>query len=224
MPNRPLINSHIIDRNKRAAYAELTANARSCTACRPGLINAENCPHPSTWAMWLGNVPARILVVGQDPAGLDNIQDASNPEMYAPGVGLKTNQNLMLRLEDAGIAESEVHLTNAILCFKQGAMAANTRAAWARNCRPLLKETAEVVEPDAIVALGKKAWGSVRACFLPKAPSFGDAVGRGPFLDASGRGLFSMGHCGPLGLRNRQAHLQTSDWEQLGAWLRSHDG
>ena len=78
--------------------------------------NPRDCEHPSTWAylQWQGQKLSsrspRLLVVGQDPSGLekctvDDWLPDDNP----------TNQNLLTLSEATNLEPSKVHLTNAVL-------------------------------------------------------------------------------------------------------------
>jgi uracil-DNA glycosylase family 4 len=169
--------------------------------------------------MWLGNLNAKVVIVGQDPAGSDNV-DANDPASYAPGADVGTNVTLQQLLAAALIDLSDVYLTNAILCIKNGSMNAKPRAAWATNCRPFLRRTLDLVSPVAVVGLGGTAWASLCRAYGERVLPLSVAITRPPFRAHSGFWLVPMFHPGPLGQASRSLELQTGDWRAFGRWLR----
>src|SRR5205809_775289 len=100
------------------AYAQLVEECRACRRCT-GMEQPRGCDHPSTWGYleWNGVQLAsrnpQLLVVGQDPAGLDKC--SVDYPSWLPGDNL-TNRNLVSLLAEAGVRPEKVHLTNAVLC------------------------------------------------------------------------------------------------------------
>lgn len=168
--------------------------------------------------MWLGNINARVVIVGQDPAGSDNV-DADNPASYAPGENVGTNVTLKHLLALAAIKPSDVYLTNAILCIKNGAMNTKPRASWATNCRPFLRRTLDLVAPIVAVGLGGTAWRSLCRAYGERALPLSIAIERPPIRTGGGLWLVPMFHPGPLGQASRSLALQCEDWNRLGEWL-----
>lgn len=200
-------------------YERLTADCRSCRACGDDLQNPTGCKHPSTWAMWLGKLDAKIVVVGQDPAGADNV-DAKDAASYAPGPLVGTNITLKHLLEAAEIDLADVYLTNAVLCIKPGSMKSSVRQRWVTNCRPLLRRTIDLVRPRCVVALGGVAWNSVCRSYGAFPLPLRGAIERPPILLPGSPALRPMFHCGPLGQASRHLSLQIEDWKEFGQWMR----
>jgi uracil-DNA glycosylase family 4 len=192
------------------AYAAHVAACRACTRC--GLTNIAGCAHPSPWAMWMGALDARVVVVGQDFSGTD--QGWREPQLDLP-----TNVNLRHLMRTAGLGEGEVYLTNAILCLKPGGTSAPVRGAWVRNCSGLLRETIRIVAPDAVAALGAVAWRALGYVFEVRLPALGTSVGRRPVSVPGGPSLFAFNHPGGLGLVRRRLAEQSRDWQRFGRWL-----
>ena len=133
-----------------------------------------------------------------------------------PDPAIPTNRNLTLLIHAAGYCLRDVYLTNAILCLKPGkSLNGITRAAWFHSCRPLLRETIDLVRPRAVVTLGARAWDSVQRAFSLTPTKLKHAVESAPRRIAFGPELHARYHCGGLGLVARPWQLQLQDWRRL---------
>ena len=206
--------------HKLAQYQRLTADCRDCRRCGDQVRTPRGCERPSTWAMWLGNLDARVVIVGQDPAGADKV-DPSDPASYPPGESVGTNLTLMTLLAAANLDPKEVYLTNAILCIKLGPMNKKPLGSWVTNCRPLLRRTLDLVAPVAAIGLGAIAWKSLCRAYGARPCSLTTAISQRPVRPAQGPWLVPMFHPGPLGQASRGLPLQMEDWRIFGNWLRT---
>lgn len=168
----------------------------------------------------LGSLNAQVVIVGQDFSATERRHGPT----HEPDPTIPTNRNLMRLIGAAGLRPEQVYLSNAILCLKPGTqLNGATRAAWFHACRPLLRDTIDIVTPRAVVALGARAWDSLqRACGLAPIP-LGLAVDEAPRAGAGGLQLHARYHCGGLGLVARPLNRQVEDWRRLGSLLRQTD-
>lgn len=189
--------------------------------------NPRGCQHPSTWAYleWRGQRLAsrtpRLLVIGQDPAGLENC----TVDDWMPGDN-PTNRNLRTLLEATGLVPSEVHLTNAVLCLKPGGMSDDVPKDVKEKCRPWLAETIRVLQPQAIAALGRIAGQSLCLVYGIPTSTLKAAERTVPIVAHDGTGLFGrLNHpvaTNPGRRGGRPLALQVEDWRAIGEWLRGH--
>ncbi|MBO9666044.1 MAG: UdgX family uracil-DNA binding protein [Bdellovibrio sp.] len=107
-----------------------------------------------------GNTSAKIMIVGEQPG---NAEDLAGVPFVGPAGGV-----LKHCLEEAGIREDEVYLTNAVKHFKHHISGGGKRrlhdrpnAAEVKACHPWLEKELAVVRPKIIVALGLTAARSV---------------------------------------------------------------
>ena len=180
-------------------------------------------PVASYWAQWLGHEAPKLLIVGQDFGAIGYFrkhQGRDEPNN-------STNNNLRELLCIAGLRvgapptrdrDSPVFLTNSILCLKKGPMNAPIRDEWVRSCShhhlvPLLAH----LSPPIIVAMGKHGWMALRLAFkLNSAPNLISKAAGGSWITRDGQTVFAVGHCGPLGRRNRPKDQQEADWKKIG--------
>ena len=179
----------------------------------------------SHWSQWLGHPSPRILVVGQDFSDSDYFErnrGADSPDNA-------TNKNLSKLLELAGVkhqlehqkvSEAPVYLTNSILCLKTPPMNRPISRGWVRNCatnhlRPLIVE----LKPEVIVGMGAHGWRAVcLALNLMDLPTAITAAA-GNSWKIGNHYVCAVGHCGPLGLANRNWDKQAKDWKHIGELL-----
>jgi hypothetical protein len=185
-------------------------------------------PVASYWSQWLGHPAPNVLIVGQDFSNVDYFKshhgrdDPDNP----------TNKRLRDLLGEVGIdvgmpphydPQARVFLTNAILCLKEGAMNAAVKGRWARACAEthLLPLTLRL-RPPIVIGMGRAGWSSVRQIFgLKTAPKLISEAAGESWTVADQTRVFAVGHCGPLGIRNRPLYQQVADWKSIGAAVRS---
>lgn len=147
--------------DKQSRHAALVRRCRSGKQCAR-LINTGDRDYPSPWSRLAGSLDAKVVIVGQDFSA----QDRTRGPNLTPDPAIPTNRNLQLLLKTAQLDLDTVYLTNAILCLKPGKqLNSATQAAWFHACRPLLRETIDIVAPRAVIALGVRAWDSVQRVF-----------------------------------------------------------
>lgn len=209
------------------AYATLVASRKSCHRCS-GLTNPADCSngvflenHIGPWTQWQGNLAAKLLIVGQDWGSTTSFQEYRGFDWDG------NRSNVMLRellrsidIEtDPPSSPNKVHesvfLTNAILCMKDGGLGAPVKSTWFDNCgRHFLKPTIDLVQPRALVSLGKYAFESIRKLYDLPEIQFRDAVNEPDGLELSnGSRFFAMYHCSPRVLStHRSPEKQKADW------------
>jgi DNA polymerase len=226
--------------DKAQQYSHLVQSRKTCHLCS-GLINTADVrggrwdsDEIGPWSRWQGNLNAQLMIVGQDWGDISHFTKwEGNVETNNP-----TNMNLRELLASIGIhtewheqpGRSQVFLTNAILCLKQGGMQANVEDLWFANCvHRFLRPTIELVSPAVVVALGEKAFKAILLDYempLKKGRRFREWVEQagqegGIPLPREIR-LFPVYHCGAGGInRNRNMILQKQGWQPIGRALRT---
>ena len=128
---------------KSAQYSQMVADRKACTLCLsedfknpadPDLREWDS-SHIGPWTRWLGDLNARLMVVGQewgDTNAFKNQHGLDQPRSA-------TNTRLRQLLSSVGIhvpdvsecsGQSGVFLTNAALCLKRGGCQARVRSEW----------------------------------------------------------------------------------------------
>lgn len=199
---------------KLPMYQAHVAECRACDRCmEDGMVNPAGSEHPSPWAMWMGSLDAKVVVVGQDFAGAESGHMKPDPT-------LPTNRNLAVLIGEAGLRPEDVYLTNSVLCLKPSTMSGPVRTRWVRNCRSHLARTIEIIRPRAVIALGGHAHRAVWEAAGRTPGRLADAVEAAATVLPDGTGLFAMNHPGGLGLVSRPLAQQRADWVRVGIWLR----
>ena len=217
-------------------YRALVAARKACRICverNPGRIRScaefEFDPEiASHWEQWLGHQKPKILVVGQDFGNVGSfVRHRGRDDPHN-----KTNDNLQKLLAAAGIyvrdapdldREAPVFMTNSILCVKEGKMSAPILPRWVNSCTerhliPLLR----YLKPPVVVGMGGCGWRAVRRAFaLHDAPARISKAAGSSWISTDRTHVFAVGHCGPLGLINREWPQQIDDWRRVGAAVNS---
>jgi DNA polymerase len=133
--------------NSATAFVRLRAKAKHCTACPLYKLGTQT-------VFGEGPVPARILMVGEQPGDREDIEGH-------PFVG-PAGHLLDRALEEAGVDRAQVYVTNAVKHFKWEPAGKrrlhkkpNSREILA--CKPWLEAEIDLVQPEMIVALGATA-------------------------------------------------------------------
>jgi uracil-DNA glycosylase len=227
---------------KVISYAELVSERKRCMACanltNPSKYEARDSDHIGPYSRWQGNLDAELLVVGQDYADVETYLVGEDDW---PGESVRTNLTLVELVQEAGIKisaprrgypDDRLFFTNAILCLKpanphkRSSMQGNVPREYFRNCGEwFLRRTIELVQPRAVVTLGRPALDATLYAF-----GLGDYNGTLLALVESGRTfnlscgarLFPMYHPSPTVLNTRRSlEEQKADWRRLGLWLRT---
>ncbi len=138
------INSMIPE---RATLATLAAAAEGCTAC-------DLYKRATQLVFGEGGARAEVVLVGEQPG---DQEDLAGKPFVGPAGGV-----LDRALADAGIARSDVFVTNAVKHFKwepRGKRRIHQTPRWSevKACKPWLEEEVGRVKPDVVVALGSTA-------------------------------------------------------------------
>lgn len=162
-----------------------------------------------------GEIGARVMLVGEAPGEQETLQGR-------PFVG-KAGKNLDEFLELAGLARSQLYVTNAVK-FRPTKRSAAGRTVNRPPTReevslflPWLRREIELVAPEVIVTLGNVP---LRALTGPKAV-IGDV--HGAFQDADGLRLYPMYHPASLIYNPALREVYAEDIRRLSAHLRAEN-
>jgi uracil-DNA glycosylase family protein len=140
-----------------SSAAEFLPEKRNLTALRKAAASCRGCElwRDATQTVF-GEGPRRasLMLVGEQPG---DREDREGKPFVGPAGRL-----LDLALEEAGIDRSLVYTTNAVKHFKwrprgKRRLHQTPRAGEIEACKPWLESEIEVVQPDALVALGSTA-------------------------------------------------------------------
>ncbi len=228
-------------------YQNLVGARKACRLCSNcGLINASevrggelDSAQIGPWSGWLGDLNARVMVVGQDwgdQRAFENQRGHNWPDSTTTRMSA-TNGTLLELLAEAGIVpkvgpgeSSGVFLTNAVLCLRrEDGCQKQPRSRWFTNCRThFLRPQIELINPRAVICLGARAYGAVLAAYeLPSAGNWPVAVnGTGIALTTGGPVAFAVYHCSQVNLNtHRKKPEQLKDWKRIGeAMARMSNG
>jgi DNA polymerase len=223
---------------KTDVYRSIIAKRKSCRLC-DGLTNPSavaNGEYDSAeigpWSRWQGNINAEILVVGQDWGDIRYFMKWQGKDQPS---GNPTNDSLQVLLKHIGVQigkprETQDHVvffTNLILCLKQGGLQAKVDDGWFRNCTSaFFQSLIDVIQPKAILALGKKVSESILNQYdiaYPKSKGLLEIMRQSPYSLTSTTVLFPLYHCGAGSVnRNRSIIEQKTDWSRVGEWLKKN--
>ena len=215
-------------------YLALVDARKACRFCsNSGLINASvirdgeiDSAHIGPWSGWLGDLHARVMVIGQDWGD----QRAFENQAGRNWSDSATNRMLIQLMAHAGIVVPEgpgepsgVFLTNAVLCFRtDDGCQGSGKTEWFQNCGPrFLRPQIELVKPQVVVCLGRRAYAAVLSAYeLPPVQDWRAAVEGSGIALAGGPIAFAVYHCSQVSLNiNRKEAEQVNDWKRLGAAL-----
>ncbi len=217
--------------NKLYAYKDLVAKRKSCHECT-GLCNPSgvargqyDSDHIGPWSLWQANMNAEVVVVGQD---WGNTKYFNKWQGRDQSVDNPTNENLQKLLSIIGVKigrpqdqqDQVIFLTNLILCLKTGGLQGRVEDEWFANCsHAFFKPLIEIINPRAIIALGKKVSESILALYgIPyrKNIPFSEMLSNSPYNLTAPTVLFPVYHCGAGSVnRNRSMPEQKEDWLKI---------
>lgn len=222
--------------NKHEKYQQLVAKRKTdCFFQQEGLINTAeykngvyDCNEIGAWSQWHGDLDAKIVIVGQDWGDeCYLVKNQGKDRDDNP-----TNQNLKTLFSLIGfelgtcIPESShkkgLFFTNAILGIKKGGMSNSVKDIWIRrHTAEYTKELLNIIQPQIIITLGKKAYKSMRY-IKPDLPDakLNELIEIDNIEIQSNQFLFPRYHCGGLGLANRNWEKQKGDWLKILPFLR----
>jgi uracil-DNA glycosylase family 4 len=215
---------------KLIAYQALVEKRKNCTRCMSmGLTNpasAELCHLDSNqigpWTRWQGDLDADIMVVGQDWGDVTSFKHQSGIDNDS-----RTNRLLRELLAYVGInvsappafsRQSNVFLTNSVLCLKGGNCQSQVSSHWYNNCGTnFLRPQIEIVQPKVVVAMGEWAYRTIMRSFNLFPLRFRKAVeAKGHVLLLPGTLLIPVYHCSPRILNtHRDREQQFVDWNRI---------
>jgi len=136
-----------VKRLKQKLFAELVADAASCTRC-PAM-----CGRSAVLSKLNGSPDARIMFIGEAPGrkGADRTR--------VPFSGDQSGANLDRFLGSIGLKREQIFITSAALCNPRSDSGANRKPSQKEltNCSAFLRRTIELIDPRVIVTLGTVA-------------------------------------------------------------------
>jgi uracil-DNA glycosylase len=187
----------------RDAFASLAAEARGCTLC-PGMA-----ARTAVLSELNGCLAPRVLFVAEAPGRRGG--DRTRIPMVGDASGIAFDR----LLSSAGLARTEVFITNAVLCSPRSESGANRTPTLAevRDCSDFLRRTVQVLRPPLVVALGATALAAL-ARIEPHGLALARDVGRS--VPWHGRRLVPLYHPSPQVLISRRSLAeQEADWQAI---------
>jgi len=219
--------------DRATRYRALVSARRACRRCM-GLVNASavrngefDSAEIGPWTRWLGDLSARVLIVGQDWGDRRSFEKQEGRDVAHSATNRMLRELLAsigVQVPDVGVAAgpSGVFLTNAVLCFKDQGCQGPVRDEWFRTCgTAFLRPLIELLSPTVVICLGERAYGAVLSSYgLPAQTSWRAAVeGPGTPLP-KGPTAFAVYHCGRRILNtHRKRDPQFRDWQRIAAVL-----
>ena len=244
--------------------ADYSSREPDTTVVGPKLIWCDDCREINLWTYWQGSLDARIMLVGQDWGCSDEseswetaetlrrvraVNGGSGPPFF-PVMAEKTvwttdaNLTVLFRVIGYDIMQKQPDLffTNLVLGYRDHGTSSLFRQKWIRDDAHYFKRLVEIIEPQAVICLGKSTFeGSIYALtgkmrrikgfnrFLDSGANWqdiklpGDKVAR----------VFAVAHCGTIGTMNRNRgkasnngclssndlSVQVNDWAKIRDYL-----
>lgn len=214
------------------------------------LSDIQDADHIGNFSTWAHDLNAKVVIVGQDYADVKTYKRDQGRVQLCPITGdapvgcWSTETNYRLRqlvLElgldigspSTGSDSCGVFLTNAVLCLKPEPMNAPNPAKVYANCAErFLRETIDIVKPQAVIALGLQATRATLLAFsndnLELRPlrklSMKALHAKGGIVLNRNSNLYSVYHPGAFGRMARQRvdldrrdgwELQLEDWRSI---------
>lgn len=218
--------------DRATRYQKLVLDRKACRQCA-GLVNGSmlragdfDSAEIGPWTRWLGDLGARVLVVGQDwgdQRAFEKLEGVNDPSATNRMLR-KLLASVGVQVPDIGMAAgpSGVFLTNAVLCFKDQGCQGPVRPEWFRECGTrFLRPQIELIEPRVVICVGERAFAAVLSAYgLPAYTSWRTAVEGPGVLLARGPVAFAVYHCGRRILNtHRNEKAQLKDWRRVAAAL-----
>jgi uracil-DNA glycosylase family 4 len=172
----------------------------------------ENCPRMRNREKVLsyknGYLNSKVIFIAEAPGRLGAERTCT------PLYGDKTGDNFEKLLLSINWKREDIFITNAILCNPQdinGNNATPTNIEIA-NCSIFLKETLEIINPDVIVTLGKKALEALKHI---ENHNYILKTHVAKKLSWNNKCLFPLYHPSPLAMLHRDFNKQKADFRKL---------
>lgn len=234
---------------KENEYIELVKKRKNCHVCGEKFKNQSHWPKYDTdqignWSTWANNLDAEIVIVGQDYASqcefnqgkgkIDNKENVVKEDKSS--FTTATNYFLIKLVEILGYnldvptkhSNTKIFLTNSVLCMKEGPMNAPIPTSVYKNCgKNFLKPLVDIIQPKAVITLGKEATRAAIRAFLDKKEasallklSFNNLFLENRVIYPSNNSvrIFPVYHSGPLGQKNRKVHDPIAKDGDLSGW------
>jgi hypothetical protein len=183
-----------------------------------------DCDHVEPWARWLGNLDAKMMLVGKDffikfKGGCDP-RSATNLNL----IKLFTRMDINIGTPLMPDKDAPVLLTNAIVGIldtdKKGGNRISSLSK-RKSKREFLRPLIDIVDPKVIIAIGREACECISNAFGVARPrSMRQTLDQGPVELPGLKLLFPVFHCGGLGLANRPLSKQLEDWGRIACYVQ----
>jgi uracil-DNA glycosylase family 4 len=196
-----------IGSDKFITFATLINDVQGCRKCERMADSARVLNHGA------GNLRAKAMFIGEAPGRLG----ADSTEL--PFHGDIAGANFEDLLSSAGIARSEIFITNAVLCNPRDAKGNNSTPIGAEisNCSSFLRRQLELVDPAIVVTVGNVALDAV-AAIKPHGLSLREHVRTKNQWNR--RLLIPLYHPGQRAMIHRSLANQRSDYQFVAETLR----
>lgn len=187
--------------------------------------------HIGPWTRWLGDLNARVMVVGQDWGSRSLFEKQGGLDLPSNATNRRLRELLALvGVEVPDVADEPpstgVFLTNAVLCLKGGGSQSVVAAEWFTNCgTSFLRPQIELVRPRVVVTLGERAYEALMNAFGLQRRKFREAVESPGIALATGTTAVAVYHCGRrVRNKDRRDPEQEHDWVRVRRALDSVSG
>jgi len=216
--------------DKKEKYSLLVKDFKKYTFKDQSLINpfsVHGAPNElNPWAVWHGNLDAKILFIGQDFSNEFYLNELINNNWEKEKNSI-TNKHLnelfkLILVDDIGMpTEVEkalpLYFTNAVLGIKKGTMQEPIKPSqYKETAKEYLGKLINIVEPKYIIAMSEVAYKAI--CFIyNKTPlkTMKEAIEKNGIDLLDGKTLFVVAHCSANGRRNRDEKQQELDWKAI---------
>jgi restriction system protein len=157
----------------------------------------------SPWTNSAKNVDADLMLIGQDWASEDWLNDPLNLQFASLGrnPNLETNKNIDKYLKFFDLQFQDIYATNAFVFIKQGQMSSAISDKIFYECVVNYSiPQIEIVRPKMIICLGAKTLNSVRKAIGK--PPIKVSNGHIEFAEYEGAKIFGTYHAGGMGTAN----------------------
>jgi uracil-DNA glycosylase len=182
-----------------------------------------DCPHVSPWSISACNVDAELMLIGQDWAssnileqGPDECRRKLGQDWSSP-----TNTNLREFLQRMGTEFSKTYATNLFPFIKAGAKNARIPFTDLVMCaKAYALPQIEIVSPRMVICLGSATFNAVReAADLPRL-QWSKARSARPHTCIGSAEVYGLPHPGPQGTKNTEGKADVGRyWKRLGKRL-----
>lgn len=182
------------------------------------------CDHVSPWTISACNVDAELMLIGQDWASAEVLNQPPNDERRRLGQdwSSRTNSNLRRYLDLLGLSFCDTYATNVFTFIKGGRKSGRIPFNDLVRCAQVYTiPEIEIVAPRIAVCFGKKAFDAVRGAADQDGVEWDGVKTLDAYTQVGSTRVYGLPHPGGLGTNNAGgAHSVEQLWKRLGRLLR----